>query len=51
MNYKNAESKEIILVALMQEAVDIFLKVEDFWRKHPVEKDENDPCFVETWSD
>jgi len=22
----------------LQEAVDIFLKVEDFWKKHPVEE-------------
>jgi len=24
----------------LQEAVDIFLKVEDFWKKHPVEEAE-----------
>ena len=27
---------------LLQEAVDIFLKVEDFWKKHPVEEADDD---------
>ena len=26
----------------LQEAVDIFLKVEDFWKKHPVEEAEEE---------
>ena len=30
------------MVLGLQEAVDIFLKVEDFWKKHPVEEAEEE---------
>ena len=30
------------MILELQEAVDIFLKVEDFWKKHPVEEAEEE---------
>jgi hypothetical protein len=33
-------------VIYQQEAVDIFLKVEDFWRKHPVDESLEDDVTI-----
>ena len=34
--------KLAFMILGLQEAVDIFLKVEDFWKKHPVEEAEEE---------
>lgn len=34
--------KHPFMILGLQEAVDIFLKVEDFWKKHPVEEAEEE---------